>query len=78
MLQSSRNEADFGLSVAKQLAATSVQDSRFIFEDLRRGRRLSEAVHHLNKLLNDPEHRELAATALNRLGFDLKADLARN
>jgi hypothetical protein len=41
-----------------------------VFEDLRRRKRLSETVRHLNRLLEEPAHRELAQLALKPFGLD--------
>lgn len=58
------------LTIARRLADAPEADGPRIFESLRATRQLSTAVHQLNLLLEVPEHRPLAATALRRLGFD--------
>jgi hypothetical protein len=62
--------AGLGLLVARQL--TQAKDSEWpeIFEGLRRTRQLSAAMHGINALLDDPAHRELAVTALRRVGLE--------
>ena len=53
-----------------RIAQASAREWPHIFEDLRRRKRLFETVHHLNRLLDEPSHRELAQAALKRLGLE--------
>ena len=49
------------------LAAPTEYEWPHIFEDLRHRKRLSELVRGVNRLLNEPAHRELAQSALKRI-----------
>jgi hypothetical protein len=63
------SNADQLLFVFNRIARASAHEWPHIFEDLRRRKRLSETIRHLNRLLKEPAHRELAETALRRLGL---------
>ena len=52
-----------------RIAQASTREWPHIFEDLRRRKRLFETVHQLNRLLDDPAHRELAQSTLKKLGL---------
>ena len=57
------------LFLANRIARASSQEWPHIFEDLRRGRRLSKFVRGLNRLLDEASHSGLAQSALRRLGL---------
>jgi len=57
------------LFIANRIAQASSHEWPHIFEDLRRRKRLSEFVRYLNRLLDEVSHRELAQSALKRLGL---------
>jgi hypothetical protein len=57
------------LFVANRIARASAHEWPIVFEELRRRKRLSQTVGHLNRLLEEPAHRELAQLALKRLGL---------
>jgi hypothetical protein len=61
---------DRALLIANRIARASSHEWPGIFEELRRRRRLSATVRHLNQLLDEPDHRELAKLALKRIGLD--------
>ena len=58
------------LFLANRITRASSHEWPHILEDLRRHKRLSEFVRGLNRLLNEPAHRELAQSALKRFGLD--------
>jgi hypothetical protein len=58
------------LSIANRIANASSHEWPHIFDDLLRRRRLSKFVRGLNRLLNEPAHRDLAKSALKRFGLD--------
>ena len=62
-------ERDPALAVVHRIAQAPESELPRIFEDLRRQKRLSETVRQLNGLLAEPAYRELAETALKRLGL---------
>ena len=59
-----------GTFIADRIARASPQEWAHMFEDLRRRKRLSETVRRLNRLLEEPAHRDVARTALKRFGLD--------
>jgi hypothetical protein len=61
---------DSALLIANRIARASSHEWPDLFEDLRRRKRLSATIRHLNQLLDDPGHRELARSALKRIGLD--------
>ncbi len=62
-------EQDPALAVVHHIAQAPESELPRIFEDLRRQKRLSDTIRQLNQLLAEPVYRELAETALKRLGF---------
>jgi hypothetical protein len=56
--------------MANRLARATTREGPEIFEDLRRRKRLAATVRHLNRMLDDPAHRDLAKSALKRIGLD--------
>jgi hypothetical protein len=66
----SEHAHDGALFIANQIARASSHEWPGLFEELRRRKRLSETIRHLNQLLDDPGHRELARSALKRIGLD--------
>jgi hypothetical protein len=63
-------DKDHVLFVANRISQSSSHDWPKIFEGLRRRGHLSATVHGLNRLLDDPAHRDLAQTALKRFGLE--------
>ena len=59
----------FGLVIAGLFATLTDDQWPKVFEDLRQTKQLSKAIGEINQLLNDPVHRPLAATALERVGM---------
>ena len=62
-------EQDPALAVVHRIAHAPESELPRIFEELRRQKRLSETIRQLNRLLAEPVYRELAETALERLGL---------
>ncbi len=62
-------EQDPALAVVHHIAQAPESELPRIFEDLRRQKRLSDTIRQLNQLFAEPVYRELAETALKRLGF---------
>jgi hypothetical protein len=56
--------------LVNRIARASPAELPRIFDHLRRRKRLSETIRHLNPMLADPAYRRLAEAALNRLGLD--------
>ena len=70
MYPNSAVDREFALTAARALAEQCGTDRcREIFSVLLRNKQLSHTVHHLNALLNNKEHADLAADALCCLGF---------
>jgi hypothetical protein len=65
-MQSDQDQIHFAVN---RIANASTREWPDIFEDLRRRKRLFEMVHHLNRLLEQPAHRELAQSTLRKLGL---------
>ena len=61
---------DSPISTARFLADASDSEVSRTFMRLRASKQLFLTVHELNKLLTVPEHRDLAHSALKRLGLD--------
>lgn len=60
----------FGLLSARRLSEATGDEWLVVYEELPRSRALSTAVHQMNRLLDVPEHRELAMSALKRIGLE--------
>jgi len=63
----------FGLNIAQLFAELPDHQWPEVFEELRRSRELSKAIGEINQLLQDPAHRDLAVSALRRVGLYLAA-----
>jgi len=63
------SEQDQVLPAVYRIVRASPREWPHVFEDLRRRQRLFDTVRHLNRLLAEPAHRELAQSALKRLGL---------
>lgn len=70
MISKDPDMTTFGLSVARDLSEASENAWPVIFDELRKRRQLSIAIHQMNKLLSDPGHRDLALAALRRIGLE--------
>jgi hypothetical protein len=66
----SRGPCDRTLLVAHRIVRSSDAEWIGIFEELRRERRLLTTVHQLNLLLDQTAHREVARSALKRMGLE--------
>jgi hypothetical protein len=62
--------AERALAAAKRIARSSDSEWAAIFGELLREKRLFATVHQLNRLLVQPAHRAVAASALRRIGLD--------
>ena len=60
----------FGLTVARRICEAPGDDWIGIFQELRRDRQLAKAMRQINRLLDEPEHRNTARLALQRIGFE--------
>jgi hypothetical protein len=59
----------FGLNIAGLLVSLPEPQWMEVFEELRRTKELSKAIGEINQLLSDPVHRDLAVSALRRVGL---------
>lgn len=66
----SKRDNDRTLFVANRIVQAAPHEWPRVFEDLRRRKHLSEIVRRLNKLLEEPAHRDLARSALRRFGLE--------
>jgi hypothetical protein len=63
----------FGLNIAQLLVDLPDHQWPEVFEELRQSRELTKAIGQINQLLHDPSHRDLAVSALRRIGLYLAA-----
>jgi hypothetical protein len=66
----SKRDSDRALFVANRIVQAAPHEWPRVFMDLRRRKHLSEIVRRLNKLLEEPAHRDLARSALRRFGLE--------
>ena len=66
----SKRDSDRTLFVANRIVEAAPHEWPRVFEDLRRRKHLSEIVRRLNKLLEEPVHRDIARSALRRFGLE--------
>jgi hypothetical protein len=59
-----------GLTAARRICEAPGDDWIDVFQELQRDRKLAKAMHQINRLLDEPEHRNIARLALQRIGFD--------
>ncbi len=63
------SNTEFGLSAARQLIQATDEEWPQYIGRLRQDRQLWTATHQINRLLDQPEHRELAIDAFKRIGL---------
>jgi hypothetical protein len=63
----------FGLDIARQFASQGGAPWPELFEELRRTGQLARAISEITQLLDEPEHRDLAAEAFRCIGIYLAA-----
>ncbi len=68
---------ELGLKVARKFSCASDDEWPAYFEQLRRGKQLSQAIRQINALLDESEHRQIAVAALRRIGL-LHQDLSNS
>ena len=63
------SNTEFGLEAARRLIQATDQEWPRYVDRLRRDRQLWTVTHHINQLLEQPEHRQVAIDAFNRIGL---------
>ena len=62
-------ECKLGVSVAHRIIGASDRQWVGIVHELSTKRQLSKAVQQMNRMLEDPQHEDLARCALSRIGL---------
>jgi hypothetical protein len=63
------SSTEFGLSAARQIVQAKEHEWPLYIQRLRLDKELSAVTRQLNRLLDHPEHRQLAIDAFRRIGL---------